>query len=78
MAINIYSIRKDTKMVTRIRISKDRQHNGQKKKYKRTKERSTKHTHNTKDRVTRASRKTGGAPEGLAVPALLVVPVVLI
>ena len=35
-------------------------------------------TQKTKDRVTRASRKTGGAPEGLAVPALLVVPVVLI
>ena len=79
MAIKIYNIRKDTKVVIRIRISKkDRQHNGQKKKYKGTKERSTKHTHNTKDRVTRASRKTGDAPEGLAVPALLVVPVVLI
>jgi hypothetical protein len=38
---------KDTKGVIRIRISKkDRQHNGQKKKYK---QRSTKQTHKTKD-----------------------------
>jgi hypothetical protein len=41
----------DTKGVIRIRISqKNRQHNGQKKKYK---QRSTKHTHKIKDRVTR-------------------------
>ena len=41
----------DTKGVIRIRISqKNRQHNGQKKQYK---QRSTKHTHKTKDRVTR-------------------------
>jgi hypothetical protein len=40
----------DTKGAIRIRISKkDRQHNGQKKK---DKQRSTKHTHKTKDRVT--------------------------
>jgi hypothetical protein len=39
----------DTKGVIRIRISKkNRQHNGQK-----DKQRSTKHTHKTKDRVTR-------------------------
>ena len=37
----------DIKMVIRIRKSKDRQHNGQK-----DKQRSTKHTHKTKDRVT--------------------------
>jgi hypothetical protein len=44
----------DTKGVIRNRISKkDRQHNGQQKKYKGTKQRSTKHTHKTKDRVTR-------------------------
>ena len=38
----------DTKGVIRIRTSKNRQHNGQK-----AKQRSTKHTHKTKDRVTR-------------------------
>ena len=48
----------DTKGVIRIRISKNnRQRNGQKKKYK---QRSTKHTHKTKDRVTRTPLKTGG------------------
>jgi len=42
---------KDTKGVIRIRKSmKDRQHNGQK---KNDKQRSTKHTHKTKDQVTR-------------------------
>ena len=44
------------------------------------KQRSTKHTHKTKDRVTRNPLKTGensGAPEGYAVPAPLVAPVVL-
>ena len=48
----------DTKEVIRIRKSKkNRQHNGQKKK---DKQRSTKHTHKTKDRVTRTPLKTGG------------------
>ena len=48
----------DTKGVIRIRKSKkNRQHNGQKKKCK---ERSTKHRHKTKDRVTRTPLKTGG------------------
>ena len=43
----------DTKWVIRIRISnKNRQHNGQKKKVLKDKQRSTKHTHKTKDRVT--------------------------
>jgi hypothetical protein len=55
----------DTKGVIRIRKSeKNRQHNGQKKKYK---QRSTKHTHETKDRVKRTPLKTranSGAPEG--------------
>jgi hypothetical protein len=55
----------DTKKVIRIRISKkDRQHNGQKKK---DKQRSTKHTHETTDRVTRTTLKTrvdSGTPEG--------------
>jgi len=46
----------DTKGVIRIRISKrNRQHNGQK-----DKQRSTKHTHKTKDQVTRTPLKTGG------------------
>jgi hypothetical protein len=48
---------------------KNRQHNGQKKRDKRQKDkqRSTKHTYKTKDRVTRTPLKTGvnsGAPEG--------------
>jgi hypothetical protein len=38
----------DTKGVIRIRISKNRQYNGKKKKYK-DKQRSTKHTHKTKN-----------------------------
>jgi hypothetical protein len=44
------------------------------------KQRSTKHTHKTKDRVTRTPLKPGvnsGASEGLAVSAPLVAPVVL-
>jgi hypothetical protein len=48
----------DNKRAIIIRISKkNRQHNGQKKKYK---ERSTKHTHKIKDRVTRTPLKAGG------------------
>ena len=46
---------KDTKGVIKIRKSKDRQHNDQKKK---DKQRSTKHTHKTKDHVTRTPLKT--------------------
>ena len=46
----------DTKGVIRIRISKKKRlYNGQKKK---DKQRSTKHTHNTKDRVTRTPPNT--------------------
>ena len=46
---------KDTKVVIRIRKSKkNRQCNGQK-----NKQRSTKHAHKTKDRVTRTPLKTG-------------------
>ena len=45
----------DTKGVIRICISQEVQ-NGQKKKYK---QRSTKHTYKTKDRVTRTPLKTG-------------------
>jgi hypothetical protein len=47
----------DTKGVIRIRISKNRQHNVQKKK---DKQRSKKYTHKTKERVTRTPLKTGG------------------
>jgi peptidyl-tRNA hydrolase len=58
----------DTKGTIRIRISKkNRQHNGQKEKVQKDKQRSTKHTYKTKDRVTRTPLKTGvnsGAPEG--------------
>jgi len=72
----------DTKGVIRIRKSKqDRQHNGQKKKDKRTNNDLQNITHNTKDRVTQALlsiEATSGAPEGWAVPASLVAPVVLI
>jgi hypothetical protein len=39
---------------------KNRQHNGQKKKTQLDKQRSTKHTDKTKDRVTRTPLKTGG------------------
>jgi hypothetical protein len=50
-----------TKGVIRINISKkNRQRNGQKKKVQKDKQRSTKHTHKNKDRVTRTPLKTGG------------------
>ena len=81
---------KDTKEVQK----KDKQPNGQKKKDKRTNNTmvkrkrtkgqttSTKHTHKTKDRITRTPLKQLGvnscAPEGKEVPAALVAPVVLI
>ena len=49
----------NTKRATIIRISKNIQHNGQTKKYKRKKQRSAKHTYKTKDRVTIIPLKTG-------------------
>ena len=50
----------DTKGVMRIRKStKNRQHNGKKKKAQKDKQRSTKHAHKTKDRVTRTPLKIG-------------------
>jgi hypothetical protein len=62
----------DTKWVIRIRKSKkDRQHNDKKKK---DKQRSTKHTHKIKDRVTRTPLKTGvnsGASAPLVAPVAL-------
>ena len=48
----------DNKRVIRIRNSKNRQHNGQKEKGQKDKQRSTKHIHKTKDRVTRTPLKT--------------------
>ena len=48
------------KGVIRIRKSKDRQHNDQKKKGQMYKQRSTKHTNKTKDRATRTPLKTEG------------------
>jgi hypothetical protein len=53
-------------------ISKNRQHNGQKEKVQKDKQRSTKHTYRTKDPVTRTPIKIGG----YAVPAPLVASVV--
>jgi hypothetical protein len=72
----------DTKGVIRIRKSKkNRQHNDQMKKYKRTNNDLQNITHKTKVRVTRTSLITGvntGAPEGYSVPTPLVAPVVLL
>ena len=47
-------------MVIRICKLKDRQHNGQKKKDKRTNNDLQNITHKTKDRVTRTPLKSGG------------------
>jgi hypothetical protein len=43
----------------RIRILKNRKHNGQKKKIQKDKQRSTKHTYKAKVRVTQFQLKTG-------------------
>ena len=48
------------KGVIRIHNSKDRQHNGQRKKDKKNQQRSTKHTHKINNRVTRTPLKSGG------------------
>ena len=55
----MYEEFEDTKGVIKIRISKNRQYNGQQKKYKQTNNDLQNHTHNTKDRVTRTPLKTG-------------------
>ena len=73
----------DIKRVIGIHQSKkDRQYNGQKKRGQKDKQRSTKHTHKTKDQVTRTPLKTGCelrcSGKVLAVPAPPVVPVVLL
>ena len=73
-------IRKKTNHLDK-KYLKDRQHNDQKEKWQNDKNRSTKHSHKAKDRVTRTTLKPGvksGAPEWWAVPAPLVAPVVLI
>ena len=49
-----------------------------KEKVQKDKQRSTKHTHKTKGKISRTPLKNGGAPEAYAVPAPLVAPVVLI
>jgi len=52
-----------------------------KEKVQKDKQRSTRHTYKTKDRITRTPLKPGmnsDAPEGYAVPAPLVTPVVSI
>ena len=55
----------DTKGGNQNRKSKkDKQHNGQKKKYKRTNDDLQNITYKTKDRVTQTPLKIGGAPEG--------------
>ena len=55
----LYEEFEDTKGVIIIRRSKkNRQHNGQKKKVQKDKQRSTKHTYKTKDRVTQTPLKT--------------------
>ena len=50
----------DTKRLIRIRISKNRKHNGEKVQVQKDIQRSTKHTHKTKDRVTGTPLKTKG------------------
>jgi hypothetical protein len=51
----------NTKGTIRIRKSKkNKQHNDQEENVHKDKQRSTKHTHKTKDRVTRTPLKTGG------------------
>ena len=59
-------------------IKEDQTTQWPKEKVQKDKQRSTKHTHKTKDRVTRTPLKAGvnaGAPEGFTVPASLVAPV---
>jgi hypothetical protein len=60
MSDHSYDEFEDTKGVIRIRIFKNRQQHGQKKKIQKDKQQSIKHTHKTKDRETRTPLKTGG------------------
>ena len=57
MVIKRYVLRRVTKEVIITRISKNRQHNGQKKKNKRTNNDLQNITHKTKDRITQTSVK---------------------
>jgi hypothetical protein len=73
----------DIKGVIRIRIYIEEEQTTQwsKEKVQKDKQRSTKHTYKTEDRVTRTPLKTGGelrCSGRVAVPAPLVTPVVLI
>ena len=73
----------DIKEVIRIRIYIEEEQTTQwpKEKLQKDKQRSTKHTYKTEDRVTRTPLKTGGelrCSGRVAVPAPLVTPVVLI
>ena len=66
------------KISLKIKIRKSKKNTIDNGLMKNDKQRSTKHTHKTKDRVTRTALKTGvnsGAPEELAVLAPLVAPV---
>jgi len=67
----------DNKRVIRCRKSKNRQHNGQKKKDRTTNNDLQNITQKTKDRAKRITLKirlNSAAPEGLAVPLLHVTP----
>jgi hypothetical protein len=73
----------DIKGVIRIRIYIEEEQTTQwpKEKVQKDKQRSTKHTYTTEDRVTRTPLKTGGefrCSGRVAVPAPLVTPVMLI
>ena len=58
MIYELYEEFEDTKGVIRIRISKKKTAQWPKKKEQKNKQRSTKHTYKTKDRVTRTPLKT--------------------
>jgi hypothetical protein len=59
--VNSWKVWRYQREVIRIRISKkNRQHWPKKDKVQKDKQRSTKHTYKTKDRVTRTPLKTGG------------------
>ena len=58
MIYELYEEFEDTKGVIRIRISKKKTAQWPKEKVQKDKQRSTKHTYKTKDRVTRTPLKT--------------------
>jgi hypothetical protein len=57
--MKIIIIKRHTRTTT-LSEPKNRKHNGQNKKVQKDKQRFTKHTYKTKDRVTRTRLKTGG------------------